>query len=452
MVGRLWASMAEILTDLCRLWVPQTRDDTGGLGGGGDLAHPSAATAQPQQQVPHRARLEDLALRRFLPQTARLAAALVARQPGHRRLDLPAPPKQRLPFRGAVEHLRLPQIRMMVAQKDRALRFRLPILAPTIVPEGAPLAVGRQKPRREAIRLPFGGDARRRHAVGAGTHGAVGIELEVRRAKAVRVSPACRGNERHHRRLPVTDDIDLGTTFPPPCRPIHDHVDGDSPSGLHLLADARDGRFAVGGCARRNDGGADARASRGDADVVAEGQIIIMMAEGSIKVGRADDAVLALGRAFGGVVGAIQLHLIGDDFFQGIKQPPDTLALGVRETRQIRQQAAPQIATESDRLHELPLPRIGIARAGRVPDVAEVERRQGVVERAGRVGFPCAKDVVAEGEQQIGNTGRPRDGGGHAGGIEDLRRGDGVQARTISARTSCSMVNVGGAPGPSASA
>ena len=72
---------------------PQTRDDPGELRGGGDLGHPTAATAQPQQQVPHRTCLEDLALRRFLPQTACLAAALVAGQPCHRRFDLPAPPE-----------------------------------------------------------------------------------------------------------------------------------------------------------------------------------------------------------------------------------------------------------------------------------------------------------------------------------------------------------------------
>ena len=88
--------------------VPQTRDDTGALRGGGDLAHPTAATAQPQQQVPHCTCLEDLALRRFLPQAACLAAALVARQPCHCRLDLPTPSEQRLPFWGAVEGLRLP--------------------------------------------------------------------------------------------------------------------------------------------------------------------------------------------------------------------------------------------------------------------------------------------------------------------------------------------------------
>ena len=153
-------------------------------------------------------------------------------------------------------------------------------------------------------------------------------------------------------------------------------------------ADERDGRFTVGRCARCNDGGANAGASGGDADVVAEGQIIIMMAERGIKVGRAHDPVLILRRTFGGVVSAIQGHLIGDDFFQGIKQPPNVLALGVREPRQIGQQAPPQIATESDRLHELLLPLLGITRAGRVPDVAEVERRQGVLERTGRVGFP----------------------------------------------------------------
>ena len=149
-----------------------------------------------------------MALHGLLTQTACLAAALVAGQPRHRRLDLPAPSEQRLPFRGAVEDLRLPQIGMMVAQKDRALRFRLPILAPTIVPEGAPLAVGRQKPCREAISLHFRGDARRRHAVGTGACGTVGIQFEVRRAKAVRVSPARRWNERHHRRLPVAHDVD----------------------------------------------------------------------------------------------------------------------------------------------------------------------------------------------------------------------------------------------------
>ena len=82
--------------------------DVGALRGGGDLAHPTAATAQPQQQVPHRTCLEDLALRRFLTQTACLAAALVARQPGHRRLDLPTPSEQRFPFWGAIEGLRLP--------------------------------------------------------------------------------------------------------------------------------------------------------------------------------------------------------------------------------------------------------------------------------------------------------------------------------------------------------
>ena len=131
---------------------------------------------------------------------------------------------------------------MMVAQKDRALRLWLPVFAPTSIPERASSAVGRQKPRREAIRLHLGGDARRRHAVGAGACGAVGVQFEVRRAKAVRVGPARRGNERHHRGLPVTDDIYAGTTFPPPRRPIHDHVAGERSSGLHLLADARDGR------------------------------------------------------------------------------------------------------------------------------------------------------------------------------------------------------------------
>ena len=112
MVGRLRTSTAAIFTDLCKSGakppffmqiatlrprrVPQIRDDTGALRGG-DLAHPSAATTQLPQQVPHRARLEDLPLRGLLTQTARLAAALVARQPGHRRLHMPAPPEQRLP-------------------------------------------------------------------------------------------------------------------------------------------------------------------------------------------------------------------------------------------------------------------------------------------------------------------------------------------------------------------
>ena len=160
----------------------------------------------------------------------------------------------------------------MVAQKDRALRLWLPILAATSVPERASSAVGRQKPRREAIRLHLGGDARRRHAVGAGACGAVGVQFEVRRAKAVRVGPARRRNQRHHRGLPVTDDIHPGATFPPPRRPIHDHVARERSSGLHLLADERNGRFAVGGGARRHDGGANAGARGGDTDVVAEGQ------------------------------------------------------------------------------------------------------------------------------------------------------------------------------------
>ena len=94
----------------------------------------------------------------------------------------------------------------------------------------------------------------------------------------------------------------VGATFPPPCRPIHDHGDGERSSGLQLLANERDGRFTIRRCARRDDGGANAGASGGDADVVAEGQIIIMVAEGGIKVGRADDAVLALRRPFGRLV------------------------------------------------------------------------------------------------------------------------------------------------------
>ena len=53
-------------------------------------------TRQPQEEIPHRARLIQLSLRRRLSNAPCPAAALIAHQPGDRRLDLPAAAEQRL--------------------------------------------------------------------------------------------------------------------------------------------------------------------------------------------------------------------------------------------------------------------------------------------------------------------------------------------------------------------
>ena len=53
-------------------------------------------TSQPQEEIPHRARLIHLSLRRRLADAPRPSAALGAHQPRHGRLDLPAAAEQRL--------------------------------------------------------------------------------------------------------------------------------------------------------------------------------------------------------------------------------------------------------------------------------------------------------------------------------------------------------------------
>jgi len=63
----------------------------------------AVGAVQPPQQIAHRARLPHLTARRRAPPPPRLPAALVAHQPGDRRLDRPTARPQRLPRIGLLE-------------------------------------------------------------------------------------------------------------------------------------------------------------------------------------------------------------------------------------------------------------------------------------------------------------------------------------------------------------
>ena len=86
---------------------PQARRDAPGDAGAGGawgatrLARRSWCllsldAGQPAEEIPHRARLIQMSLCRRLPHAPRPSAALVAHQPRHGRLDLPAAAEQRL--------------------------------------------------------------------------------------------------------------------------------------------------------------------------------------------------------------------------------------------------------------------------------------------------------------------------------------------------------------------
>jgi hypothetical protein len=119
----------------------------------GSCCQSAAHPTEPHQQVTHRAGLIRLALRCGCPDSPRAPAALVAHQPGNRRLDPPASGQQRAALWRLVEAGSGTQDCVVVRDEHRPMTLRVRVRLATLVPTRAPLALGRYKAEIHAIAI-----------------------------------------------------------------------------------------------------------------------------------------------------------------------------------------------------------------------------------------------------------------------------------------------------------
>jgi hypothetical protein len=86
----------------------------------------SLSAVHPPQQIAHRARLQQLAVRRLQATPLCLPAALIPHPPGHRRLDLPAAVQQRLAGLGLVKAHCRPHVRLIRLTYSNRTMFGFP--------------------------------------------------------------------------------------------------------------------------------------------------------------------------------------------------------------------------------------------------------------------------------------------------------------------------------------
>lgn len=199
--------------------------------------------------------------------------------------------------------------------------------------------------------------------------------------------------------------------------------------GGALLLQHGDGRVTIGRGTSERDHGADAGGGGADDGIPAQyRRLAFVRAEGGLTVHGAGEALGApvVGRTFRNEAGGVGGERISLHLGQRIQVGRDGGAqIGV-ERRQVRGEAVNDPADNGDDGLEALLPGRGRPHERQVSEMPEIQRRDGMLNRGGRVLLPEVDEAQREVGQQVGDGGCGGDRAFHGEGIDDLRRGGGV--------------------------